>query len=92
MLHPHAWVRFTTSQVFGLVFSTYSADDVVAAVLSEQAAGTAVSTPTQSSFLLKGAKQKLRDFTADLCTQLSSRYMEEEFAAQVSFSEGTSFH
>lgn len=34
MLHPHAWVRFATAQVFGLVFSTYNPDELVAAVLS----------------------------------------------------------
>lgn len=80
MLHPHSWVRFTTAQVFGLVFSTYNPDDVVATVLSEQAGSN---TAAHTSFLLNGTKQKLRDFSADLCTQLSSRYMEEEFAAQV---------
>ena len=34
-------------------------------------------------FLLRNMRQKLRDFTADFCTQLSSKHMDEAFASQV---------
>jgi len=105
MLHPHAWVRLSTAQVFGLVFSTYNPDELVAAVLSQSYAHTAeVGESSHNSsedrtspshrealtFLLTDTRQKLRDFTADFCTQLSSPYMTDEFASQVSCAAGTS--
>ena len=34
MLHPHTWVRFASAQVFGLVFSTYNPDELIAALLA----------------------------------------------------------
>lgn len=34
-------------------------------------------------FLLRNMRQKLRDFTADFCTQFSSKHMDEAFASQV---------
>ena len=34
MLHPHTWVRFASAQVFGLVFSTYNPDELIAALLT----------------------------------------------------------
>ena len=103
MLHPHAWVRYSTAQLFGLVFSTFNPDELVAAFLSHDTAAEdkdsqSVSTGSKRSkgsatevskshrtmtFLLKDTRQRLRDFTADFCTQLSSNLMEEEFASQV---------
>lgn len=80
MLHPHAWVRFATAQVFGLVFSMYNPDDLVALVLDKKFSSAASKDMT---FLLRDTRQRLRDFTADFCTQLSSQYMDEEFSAQV---------
>ncbi|XP_067945852.1 small subunit processome component 20 homolog isoform X1 [Watersipora subatra] len=99
MLHPHAWVRCATAQVFGLVFSTFNPDELIAAFLSQES-GSALSTAQGEKkgkgssadlnksyrsmmFLLRNMRQKLRDFTADFCTQLSSKYVDEEFAAQI---------
>ena len=34
MLHPHAWVRLAASQLFGLLFTAYTPDELVSMAIS----------------------------------------------------------
>ncbi|KFM72554.1 Small subunit processome component 20-like protein, partial [Stegodyphus mimosarum] len=62
ILHPHVWIRFATSQLFGLLLSTYTVEEICAAICSKK--------KTASVYL--NTKQKLRDISADFATQLQS--------------------
>lgn len=39
LLHPHAWVRLTSSQLYGLLFSKYTPDELVAIATQEDGSG-----------------------------------------------------
>ncbi len=34
LLHPHAWVRLAASQLFGLLFTAYTPDELVSMAMS----------------------------------------------------------
>ena len=39
LLHPHGWVRLTSSQLYGLLFSKYAPDKLVAIATREEGSG-----------------------------------------------------
>ncbi|XP_015925192.1 small subunit processome component 20 homolog [Parasteatoda tepidariorum] len=73
ILYPHMWVRLAASQLFGLLLSVYSVDEVQAAICNQNG----------ESFIYLNNRQKLRDLSADFCTQLQSPYLNEKLSEQV---------
>ncbi|KAG8180889.1 hypothetical protein JTE90_018389 [Oedothorax gibbosus] len=62
ILYPHLWVRLGTSQLFGLLLSTYTVEEIQEAINRKK----------KKKLVFLNSRQKLRDLTADFATQLQS--------------------
>jgi hypothetical protein len=58
LLHPHAWVRFTSSQLYGLLFSKYSPDELVTIATKEDGSGPSRSKGGKSKKKRKSVQKK----------------------------------
>ncbi|GFR31611.1 small subunit processome component 20 homolog [Trichonephila clavata] len=72
ILYPHIWVRFTTNQLFNLLFSSHSVEEVEKAVCKKK----------KDNSIFLNTRQKLRDLLADFITQLQSPFLNEKFGEQ----------
>ncbi|GFY40068.1 small subunit processome component 20 homolog [Trichonephila inaurata madagascariensis] len=69
ILYPHIWVRFTTNQLFNLLFSSHTVEEVEKAVCKKK----------KDNSIFLNTRQKLRDLSADFITQLRSPFLNEIF-------------
>ncbi|GFU14944.1 small subunit processome component 20 homolog [Trichonephila clavipes] len=72
ILYPHVWVRFTTNQLFNLLFASHTVEEVEKAVCKKK----------KDSSIFLNTRQKLRDLSADFITQLRSPFLNEKFGEQ----------
>ncbi|XP_035663826.1 small subunit processome component 20 homolog [Branchiostoma floridae] len=89
LLHPHAWVRLASAQLFGCLFAAWKPEELVTTATDEDN-----KTPKKKKrkveeeeniveYLRDNTMQKLRDLSADFCTQLQSSYLDHDLANQV---------
>ncbi|XP_078582715.1 small subunit processome component 20 homolog isoform X3 [Branchiostoma floridae x Branchiostoma japonicum] len=89
LLHPHAWVRLASAQLFGCLFAAWKPEELVT-----MATDGDNQTPKKKKrkveeedniveYLRENTMQKLRDLSADFCTQLQSSYLDHDLANQV---------
>ena len=58
LLHPHAWVRLTSSQLYGLLFSKYTPDELVAIATQEDSSGRSQVKASKSKKKRKSIQKK----------------------------------
>ena len=58
LLHPHAWVRLTSSQLYGLLFSKYTPDELVAIATQEDGSGRSQAKGGKSKKKRKSVQKK----------------------------------
>ena len=58
LLHPHAWVRLTSSQLYGLLFSKYTPDELVAIATQEDSSGQSRAKGGKSKKKRKSVQKK----------------------------------
>ncbi|MCG8620996.1 MAG: hypothetical protein MJE68_03195 [Proteobacteria bacterium] len=58
LLHPHAWVRLTSSQLYGLLFSKYTPDELVAIATQEDGSGRSRAKGGKSKKKRKSVQKK----------------------------------
>ena len=58
LLHPHAWVRLTSSQLYGLLFSKYTPDELVATATQEEGSGRSQAKGSKSKKKRKSTQKK----------------------------------
>ncbi|XP_066264950.1 small subunit processome component 20 homolog [Branchiostoma lanceolatum] len=86
LLHPHAWVRLASAQLFGCLFAAWKPEELVAMETDEDRTPKKkrkVEEDNVVEYLRDNTMQKLRDLSADFCTQLQSSYLDHDLANQV---------
>ena len=58
LLHPHAWVRLTSSQLYGLLFSKYTPDELVVIATQEEGSGQSQTKGGKSKKKRKSVQKK----------------------------------
>ncbi|CAH1799075.1 unnamed protein product [Owenia fusiformis] len=88
ILYAHTWVRLRTAQLYGMLFSAYSIDDVVAMAKPKNSKVAKV-TPGKNKmkmtqeYLEMDTVGKLRSLSRDFCSQLTTENLESDLAEQI---------
>ncbi|XP_078664356.1 small subunit processome component 20 homolog isoform X2 [Branchiostoma floridae x Branchiostoma belcheri] len=87
LLHPHAWVRLASAQLFGCLFAAWQPEELVTMETDHEKMPKKKKRKVEEDnvveYLRDNTMQKLRDLSADFCTQLQSSYLDHDLANQV---------
>ena len=96
LFHPHAWIRLTSSQIFGLYFASLKLDELkmrLSSTISSSSEAKALSTTTDLSirdeevptFLLADdvIVEKIRRLSGAFCHQIESDFLTKDLATQI---------
>lgn len=86
LLHPHTWVRLSSSQLFGLLFASYSPEELVDPPSSqrppERGGRKRRRTLQATEYLLQDTVSKIQELSHAFCVQLSSPLLTSGLAGQ----------
>ncbi|KAK3096539.1 hypothetical protein FSP39_001125 [Pinctada imbricata] len=74
MVYAHSWVRLASAQIFGLMFSQWTAEEIADSIQPKS---------TSHFFLLKDPIKKMMEISKACITQLQSQYLTQELANQI---------
>ncbi|XP_041637012.1 small subunit processome component 20 homolog [Cheilinus undulatus] len=79
--YPHCWVWLTASQLFGQLFATHQAEQLVAVWRGE--GGEAAAPPAATAFITSNLDKKMRELALSFCHQLQSKFLDTASGEQV---------
>ncbi|XP_038143159.1 small subunit processome component 20 homolog [Cyprinodon tularosa] len=79
--HPHCWVWLTASQLFGQLFATQPAEQLVAIWKGQE--GDASCRPAAIEFITSDLDRRMRELALIFCSQLQSKFLDTASGEQV---------
>ncbi|XP_034530006.1 small subunit processome component 20 homolog [Notolabrus celidotus] len=79
--YPHCWVWLTASQLFGQLFASHQAEQLVSVWRGE--AVDASPQPAVTAFITSGLDKKMRELALSFCHQLQSKFLDTASGEQV---------
>lgn len=75
LLHPHIWIQLAAAQLFGLLFSQFSTDNIVESICNNSS--------NSNVYLLFDTKNKLKQLCKDFLIQLSNPDLSQSLSEQL---------